>query len=98
MLRSRHQLEELRTLYQASFEVQKKKIILCAGTGCVSSGALDIFDRLKILIEERGVICDVQLEKEPHDDAVGLKKAAAMDSAKWVPWSILSHKVGCTPR
>lgn len=73
MLKSRHQLEELRGTYQTSLVAQKKKILLCAGTGCVSSGAIDIFNHLKNIIEERNVVCEIRLEKEPHDDAVGLK-------------------------
>lgn len=75
MLKNREALKDLRACYQTSLAAQKKKILVCAGTGCVSSGSLDIFDRLKTLIEAKGIRCEVRLEKEPHEDAVGLKKS-----------------------
>ena len=74
MLKNRQELQELRSLFKTSLTTQKKKLLICAGTGCVSSGSLDIFDKLKSLIEARCIKCDVQLQKEPHADAVGLKK------------------------
>ncbi len=75
MLKSRPELQELRRRCQESLSAQKKKILVCAGTGCVSSGALEIWGKLHSLIEARGAVCEVRLEKEPHDNAVGLKKS-----------------------
>jgi NADH-quinone oxidoreductase subunit F len=75
MLKNRQELQALRSRYQASLSAQKKKILVCAGTGCVSSGSFEIFDRLQSLIEARGAVCEVRLEQEPHEDAVGLKKS-----------------------
>jgi len=75
MLKNRQELQKLRACYQASLNAQKQKILVCAGTGCVSSGSLDIFDRLKGLINAHGALCEVRLEKEPHEGAVGLKKS-----------------------
>ena len=75
MLKSRQELQKLRRRYQASLNAQKKKILVCAGTGCVSSGSLEIFDKLQSLIAACGLECSVQLEKEPHEDAIGLKKS-----------------------
>ena len=75
MLNNRQDLTNLRTRCQASLAAQPKKVLVCAGTGCVSSGSLDIFSRLKELIEAAGLPCAIHLEKEPHDDAVGLKKS-----------------------
>lgn len=75
MLKNRQELQALRSRYQASLNAQKKKILVCAGTGCVSSGSLEIWGRLQSLIEARGAVCEVRLEQEPHDGAVGLKKS-----------------------
>ena len=36
---------------------------------------MDIHYRLKELIEEKGLKCTVELEKEPHGDSIGLKKS-----------------------
>jgi NADH-quinone oxidoreductase subunit F len=75
MLKSREDLKNIRSAYAKTLESQKTKILVCAGTGCVASGSLEIFECLKQLIEERGIPCSVELEKEPHGTTVGIKKS-----------------------
>lgn len=75
MLSSRQDLKELREAYAASIKYQERKILVCAGTGCVAGGSLDIYDELIRLIEEKGLKCSVQLEKDPHDKTIGIKKS-----------------------
>ena len=75
MLRTREDLINIRSKYAKSLEMQTKKILVCAGTGCVSSGALEIFDRLTILMKELNVACSVELAEEPHENTVGMKKS-----------------------
>lgn len=72
---SKEKLQEARKIYAASLNSQTKKILVCAGTGCVSSGSLVIFDKLKSILEERGINCSVELAEEPHDESVGIKKS-----------------------
>lgn len=73
MLKTREELTQIRAIYAKSLSMQTKKLLVCAGTGCVSSGALDIFDRLTSLLKIKGVACTVELEKEPHGTSVGMK-------------------------
>ena len=75
MLKTREDLARVRNIFGKSLEHQTKKILVCAGTGCVSSGALIIFDRLTELLEGQEVPCSVELKEEPHDDTVGMKKS-----------------------
>ncbi len=75
MLKSRDDLLKTRRTYAKALESQKTKILVCAGTGCVSSGSLIIFDRLKELIAERNIPCSVELEKETNGSTVGIKKS-----------------------
>ena len=75
MLKSRQALISLRSIYKNSIQAEKKRILVCGGTGCVSSGSLELFARLKALMKERGIECSVELQKEPHHDSVGLKKS-----------------------
>lgn len=75
MIENRETLRELREDFMASLAAEKKKILICAGTGCISSGSLEIHDRLKEIMERRGIRVEVELQKEPHDDSVGLKKS-----------------------
>ncbi|MDO4300120.1 MAG: NADH-quinone oxidoreductase subunit NuoF [Clostridia bacterium] len=75
MLKNREDLIELRQAYEASIKLQTRKILVCAGTGCVAGGSLDIHDELIRLIEEKGIKCSVELEKDPHDETIGVKKS-----------------------
>lgn len=68
-------LEALREKYQKALSAQEKKILICAGTGCVAGGALDIYDRLGTLMEEQGINFGLELKEEPHEGEVGLKKS-----------------------
>jgi len=75
MLKNREDLIQMRSIYGKALEQQTKKILVCAGTGCVSSGAFDIFDRLEELLKENKIACTVELQEEPHGDSVGMKKS-----------------------
>ncbi len=75
MLKNRDDLAKLRSVYQKSIEAEKKRILVCAGTGCISSGSLELFDRLSDLMREHNIPCSVELEAEPHEASVGLKKS-----------------------
>lgn len=75
MLKNREELDKLRSIYKTSLNAQSRKILVCAGTGCVSSGSLEIYDRLIKLLKEQNIPCCVELQEEPHDDAIGMKKS-----------------------
>jgi NADH-quinone oxidoreductase subunit F len=75
MLLNRNDLINARNIYRKSFEKEEKKILICAGTGCVAGGSLDIYEEFIKLMEEKGINCEVKLEKEPHDETVGIKKS-----------------------
>ena len=74
-IHTREELEQKREEYRKALNAQKKQILICGGTGCVAGGSLKIYDRMKELMEEKGIHCAVKLEKEPHDNTVGLKKS-----------------------
>ena len=57
------------------YDAQKKKIIVCAGTGCVAGGSLKIFEALKNILEEKGLPVEIGLMEEPHTPGIGLKKS-----------------------
>ena len=75
MIKTREELRKLREIYAASLGEEDKKILICAGTGCISSGSLEIYDELKKIMEERGINVAVELREEPHEHSVGLKKS-----------------------
>jgi NADH-quinone oxidoreductase subunit F len=75
MIRNREELASLRKACEAARQGEKKRILVCAGTGCVSSGSLVLFDRLRQMLCERGVNCTVELGHNLENDSVGLKKS-----------------------
>ncbi len=75
MFATRTDLIKHREACKLALQAEPKKILVCAGTGCIASGALEIYDTLKDLLEKRGIACVVELLAEPHGDVVGLKKS-----------------------
>ena len=75
MLKSRPELKKFREESFSSYQSQTTKIIVCAGTGCVAGGSLEVYSRLKELMETHNIHVSVELEKDPHDNTVGLKKS-----------------------
>ena len=74
MLKTRNELQALRVSCQNAAKAQEKKILVCTGTGCVSSGSLDIYARLVELMKQKGIPCAVELSKEPHSKEVRVTK------------------------
>lgn len=74
-INSREELAEKRAEYLGMLKMQRKQILICAGTGCVAGGSLLIYERLQEIIKEKGLTCSVKLEKEPHDESIGVKKS-----------------------
>ncbi len=75
MLKSREDLIAFRKDAEKAYEMQTQKIIVCAGTGCVAGGSLQIYEDIKKRIEEKGLAVSVSLEKDPHGEEIGLKKS-----------------------
>lgn len=95
MLKNRQDLIALREGCMAAAQLQKRRILVCAGTGCVSSGSLKIFDRLKELIEANGISCPVELKVEPHEPGIHGGECACHAQAENADNSIAMKKSGC---
>lgn len=77
MLKSRDDLIRLRKECRAALAVQEKKIFVCAGTGCLSVGSMDVYHKLIQTLSDNGVDCSVELMKEPHGN-VSVKKSGCL--------------------
>ena len=75
IINSREEMNLAREEFAKALNAQRKQILICAGTGCVAGGSLNIYARLKEIIEQKGLECQINLEKEPHDGSIGLKKS-----------------------
>ncbi len=75
MLKNRQELQALREQATKKFNAEKKRIIVCAGAGCVSKGALKIYDKFAEIMKQKGIDFSLELQKDPHDDTVRLKQS-----------------------
>ncbi len=67
-------LNELREKYKQRLSLETKKILVCAGTGCVAGGSLEIYERFKQLNKEHGNLISIELD-EDKQHRVGIKKS-----------------------
>ncbi len=78
MLKTRDELIVLRAECKKAMDAEKNRIFVCAGTGCVSGGSLDVYERFVALLREKNIPCSVELEKETHDDGVSVKRSGCL--------------------
>ena len=76
-INSRDEMITKRDEFAKALNAQSKQILICGGTGCVAGGSLKIYDRLKNMMDERGIKCTIVLDVHDHDheESVGLKKS-----------------------
>ncbi len=74
-IKTREELDVLRVKYKQALDKQYKQILICAGTGCVAGGSLDIYKKFQEIIEEKNLKITLELQEEPHDETIGLKKS-----------------------
>lgn len=66
-------LKEKAEDFRHSLAKQEKKVLVCAGTGCVAGGSLEIYQKIKEMVQEKGLLVSVELEEEK--EGIGVKKS-----------------------
>ncbi|MFP4425421.1 MAG: NADH-ubiquinone oxidoreductase-F iron-sulfur binding region domain-containing protein [Spirochaetaceae bacterium] len=89
-------LERVSTIYEEARSKVARRVIVCAGTGCIANGALPVYERLRELAEARGLSVTVSLDQNgnhrhgelgaPEHPGVGNREAAV---------DLLLSKSGC---
>ena len=72
---NRTELQAKREQIKKLVAAENKRIIVCAGAGCVSKGALEVYDNFAKVMKELGVDFSLELQKDPHGDSVRLKQS-----------------------
>ncbi len=72
-INSTSELKEISQRYKGALKKQQKRVLVCGGTGCVANGSLDIYERLKKLVEEKGLLAKVELCEE--NDGIRIRKS-----------------------
>ena len=75
MLRNRDDLCVARAKYAALLHKETSRILVCAGTGCIAGGALEIREALIRTLAEHNIHCSVCLVEEPHGEGVSVKQS-----------------------
>ena len=63
-------LDKIKVKYINSRKDVDRRIIVCAGTGCLANGSEKIYDRLVEIQSERGIVVDVMLKPEEVSPSV----------------------------
>lgn len=61
MLRTRADLEQIKNDYEKALKGQRKRVSVCAGTGCVANGSLEVLQAFEEEIKRRGLLVDLQM-------------------------------------
>ena len=59
-------LDKIRDAYNAARQRCKKRVVVCAGTGCIANGSLKVFESLKNASALRGLDITVSLKSDDH--------------------------------
>ena len=73
-LNSRSDLNKARETYKKALDAEKRKIIVCVGNGCIASGSLEVYDKLKQIIKSKKLNCSLELKEEAAEHSSSLKK------------------------
>ncbi|MCP3954603.1 MAG: (2Fe-2S) ferredoxin domain-containing protein, partial [Desulfobacterales bacterium] len=71
-INSPSEVVEMRDFCQAAYARQKIRFLVCAGTGCIAGGSMDVYHELNRLISEKGINIDVELLFEGKDSEAGV--------------------------
>jgi len=75
MLKNRNELIELREKCRMALDSQTLKVLICAGTGCVAGGSIDVYNRFIELCSEHNLPISIKLEEEVDHSSIGIKKS-----------------------
>jgi len=64
MIKSLDDLKSIAEKFKANYNSLQRRIIVCAGTGCVANGSLKVYNELVDKIKEAGINCIVELKFE----------------------------------
>ena len=75
MIKSAIELDLFRQNCVQALNAQKRKVLVCAGTGCVAGGSLNIYAKLSEMCRERGLNVQLELDYEDKHEGIGIKKS-----------------------
>ncbi|MFY9114915.1 MAG: NADH-quinone oxidoreductase subunit NuoF [Dethiobacteria bacterium] len=74
-IKSPESLTQIREEYRKAFKRQKTRFLVCAGTGCVASGSLGVFQEFERILKEKGLYADTEIIFEEEEIDSGVAKS-----------------------
>ncbi|MFP4544217.1 MAG: NADH-ubiquinone oxidoreductase-F iron-sulfur binding region domain-containing protein [Candidatus Kapaibacterium sp.] len=70
MKNSIEKIREIKDKFDSDFSLLKKRIIICAGTGCIANGAMKVHRAFRDKLDEKGLknLTDLRLKKEEDEN------------------------------
>lgn len=62
-------LEEIREHFNKATAHVHKRVVVCAGTGCIANGSMDVYHAFQAAIKEAGMELFTELELDVHDES-----------------------------
>ena len=78
-------LEKIRDDYKAAASKIQRRIIICAGTGCVANGSLEVRDALAEALKKAGVDVTLELRKEEEHTGTYISKSGCQGFCQMEP-------------
>ena len=72
---TREQFDVLCAKAKTLLAAEGKQVLVCAGTGCVASGSMKVYEYLKEACQTRGIPVKVALKEEAGQEGIHLKKS-----------------------
>ena len=78
-------LEKISTEWNHQSGLLRKRIVVCAGTGCVANGSLKVYDKLLKKLEDSGIKVVVELDKHDCSDSTYVSKSGCQGFCQMGP-------------
>lgn len=78
-------LEKIASDYKAMHDTVTRRMVICAGTGCIANGSLKLYDALLKEVEKAGINVTVELKSEDHSQKSHLSKSGCQGFCQMGP-------------
>ena len=68
MITCKTNLEDIRKYYLQKTQNYKQRVIVCAGTGCIANGALEVYNSLLEAMEKQGLEASVSIDESDNNN------------------------------
>jgi NADH-quinone oxidoreductase subunit F len=85
MIRTGEELEAVKASFQAAREGCSRRVVICAGTGCVANGALAVHEAFRNQIAASGLTVAVELKEEKSQTDVLVSKSGCQGFCQMGP-------------